>query len=93
MNEQVRNLADAASHAQMLDRLGEVAIRVGLGLKPGQELVVTAPLEAVALVRRITEHAYKAGASLVTTIFSDEESTLMRFRQGRDEGFDTAPAL
>ena len=92
MNEQVRNLPDAASHAQLLDRLAEVAVRVGLGLKPGQELVLTAPLDAVALVRRITEHAYKAGASLVTTIFSDEESTLMRFRHGRDEGFDTAPA-
>lgn len=92
MNEQVRNLPDAASHAQRLDRLAEVAIRVGLGLKPGQELVLTAPLDAVALVRRITEHAYRAGASLVTTIFSDEESTLMRFRHGRDEGFDTAPA-
>ena len=92
MNEQVRNLPDASSHAQLLDRLAEVAVRVGLGLKPGQELVLTAPLDAVALVRRITEHAYKAGASLVTTIFSDEESTLMRFRHGRDEGFDTAPA-
>jgi aminopeptidase len=92
MNEQVRNLPDAASHAQLLDRMAEVAVRVGLGLKPGQELVLTAPLEAIALVRRITEHAYKAGASLVTTIFSDEESTLMRFRHGRDEGFDTAPA-
>ena len=46
MNEQVRNLADAASHAQLLDRLAEVAVRVGLGLKPGQELVVTAPLDA-----------------------------------------------
>src|SRR5919112_575517 len=92
MNEQVRNLPDAASHAQFLDRLAEVAIRVGLGLKPGQELVLTAPLDAVALVRRITEHAYRAGASLVTTIFSDEESTLARFCHGRDEGFDTAPA-
>ena len=92
MNEQVRNLPDAASHAQLLDRLAEVAVRVGLGLKPGQELVMTAPLDAVALVRRVTEHAYRAGASLVTTIFSDEESTLARFRHGRDEGFDTAPA-
>lgn len=92
MNEQVRNLPDAASHAQLLDRLAKVAVRVGLGLKPGQEVVLTAPLDAVALVRRITEHAYRAGASLVTTIFSDEESTLMRFRHGRDEGFDTAPA-
>ncbi len=92
MNEQFRHPADATSHAKLLDRLAEVAVRVGLGLKPGQELVVTAPLEAVALVRGVTEHAYKAGASLVTTIFSDEESTLMRFRHGRNEGFDTAPA-
>ncbi|QRM30806.1 aminopeptidase [Microvirga sp. VF16] len=92
MNEQFRNPADAMSHAKLLDRLAEVAVRVGLGLKPGQELVVTAPLDAAALVRRITEHAYKAGASLVTTIFSDEESTLMRFRHGRNEGFDAAPA-
>jgi aminopeptidase len=91
MNEQFRNPADATSHAKLLDRLAEVAVRVGLGLKPGQELVVTAPLDAVALVRRITEHAYKAGASLVTTVLSDEESTLMRFRHGRNEGFDTAP--
>lgn len=92
MNEQFRNPPDAASHAKLLDRLAEVAVRVGLGLNPGQELVMTAPLEAVPLVRRITEHAYKAGASLVTTLFSDEEASLMRFRYGRDESFDTASA-
>ncbi|WP_091134289.1 aminopeptidase [Microvirga guangxiensis] len=90
MNEQFRSPADVSSHDQLLDRLAEVAVRVGLGLKPGQEVVLTAPLEAVPLARRITEHAYKAGASLVTTFFSDEEATLMRYRHGRDEGFDTA---
>jgi aminopeptidase len=90
MNEQFRNPSDAASHALLLDRLAEVAVRVGLGLRPGQEVIMTAPLEAVALVRRITEHAYKAGASLVTTLFSDEEATLMRYRHGRDDTFDTA---
>ncbi|MDP8919576.1 MAG: aminopeptidase [Pseudomonadota bacterium] len=92
MNEQFRNPADAASHAKLLDRLAEVAVRVGLGLKPGQEVIMTAPLDAVALVRRITEHAYRAGASLVTTLYSDEETTLMRFSHGQDESFDTASA-
>ncbi|WP_414474144.1 aminopeptidase [Microvirga sp. M2] len=92
MNEQFPKPLDAASHAQLLDRLAEVAVRVGLGLKEGQEVVVTAPLDAVPLVRRITEHAYKAGASLVTTFFSDEEATLMRYRHGRSDGFDTAAA-
>ena len=92
MNEQFRNPSEARSHAQLLDRLAEVAVRVGLGLKAGQELVVTAPLEALPLARRITEHAYRAGASLVTTFYSDEEATLMRYRHGRDESFDTASA-
>lgn len=78
------------THEQKLDRLGEVAIRVGLGLAPGQELVMTATLDSLPLVRSITEHAYKAGASLVTTLLTDEESTLLRFRNGSDVSFDTA---
>jgi aminopeptidase len=76
---------------QNLDRLADVAVRVGLGLAPGQEVVMTATLDAVPLVRRITEHAYNAGASLVTTLFTDEESTLVRFRHARDASFDMAP--
>src|SRR5688572_33325068 len=80
------------SHQERLDRLAEVAVRVGLNLAEGQELVMTAPLDALPLARRITEHAYQAGASLVTTLFSDEEATLMRFRHAPDESFDRAPA-
>lgn len=90
MNDQFRNQDAAKIHDKRLDRLAEVAVRVGLGLKPGQEVIVTAPLEALALSRRITEQAYKAGASLVTTLFTDEEATLIRFRNGREETFDTA---
>lgn len=86
MDAQVKTLP----HEVRLDRLAEVAIRVGLGLRAGQELVMTAPIEALPLARRITEHAYKAGASLVTTLFADEEATLLRFRHGSDDSFDKA---
>jgi aminopeptidase len=82
----------ADTHEARLDRLAEVAVRVGLGLEPGQEVVLTAPLEAVPLVRRITDHAYKAGASLVTAMLSDEVATLSRFRHAPDAAFDYAPA-
>jgi aminopeptidase len=75
---------------EKLDRLAETAVRIGLGLAPGQELVMTATLDAVPLARRITEHAYKAGANLVTTLLTDEESALLRFRYGSDAAFDTA---
>jgi len=73
-----------------LDRLAEVAIKVGLRLKAGQDLLVTAPTAALPLVRKVAEHAYKAGAGLVTPILSDEQITLLRYRYGHDEGFDRA---
>lgn len=82
----------SASFEQKLNRLAEVAVQVGLGLAPGQELVMTAPLEALPLARLITEQAYKAGATLVTTLYSDDEATLARYRFASDESFDKAPA-
>ena len=73
-----------------LDRLAEVAIKVGLQLQPGQDLVLTSSIAALPLTRKIVEQAYKAGAGLVTPIFNDDEITLARFRHGADDGFDHA---
>ena len=73
-----------------LQRLAAIAIQVGLGLRRGQELVMTAPIEALPLTRLVTEQAYRAGATLVTTLFSDDEAALMRFRYAPDESFDKA---
>jgi aminopeptidase len=79
------------THEQKLNRLAQVAIRVGLGLEPGQELVITASIDSLPLARRITEQAYRAGASLVTTLYTDDEATLTRFRLAPNESFDRAP--
>ena len=68
------------SFDEKLDRLAEVAVRVGLGLRAGQELVLTAPIEALPLVRRITDHAYRAGALLVTTLYADDPCVLVALR-------------
>ncbi len=76
------------SHQERLDRLAEIAVQVGLHLAPGQELVMTAPIDALPLARRITEHAYRAGASLVTTLLGDDASTLLRFKYAPSESFD-----
>lgn len=73
-----------------LDKLAEVAIQVGLQLQRGQDLVMTAPVAAMPLVRLITKHAYKAGAGLVTTLYSDEDTTLARYAYAPDESFDRA---
>jgi aminopeptidase len=79
------------SFDQKLDRLAEVAVRVGLNLREGQELVLTAPTDALPLVRRIVEQAYKAGAKFVTTLLSDDEIALARYRSAPDASFDFAP--
>ena len=52
---------------------------------------MSAPIDALPLVRRITEHAYKAGALLVTTLYSDDPSILARYEYGSDASFDFAP--
>jgi len=73
-----------------LDRLAEVAVKVGLRLREGQDLLLTAPTVALPLVRKIAEHAYKAGAGIVTPILSDEAVTLARYRFAPDDSFDRA---
>src|ERR1022692_2579451 len=80
------------SFDEKLDRLAEVAVRVGLNLRAGQEMLLTAPIEALPLVRRITEHAYRAGALLVTTFYSDDPCVLARYQHAPDASFDYAPS-
>lgn len=76
---------------EKLNRLAEVTVQVGLALKPGQEIVATAPIEAVALVRAITEAAYKAGGSLVTTLYGDDADTLARYKFAPRDSFEKVP--
>src|SRR6201985_1490976 len=89
MTAHERNLS-ASIDPVKLDRLAEVAIKVGLRLREGQDLLLTAPSVAMPLVRKIAEHAYKAGAGIVTPILSDEEFTLARYRFAKDASFDRA---
>ena len=79
------------THDTLLDRYAHLTIRSGLNLQPGQQLLITAPLDAVPLVRRITEHAYRAGASIVTAFYSDDVTSLARYQFAADDTFDTAP--
>jgi aminopeptidase len=84
--------ADVTAFETRLDKLARLAIRVGLNLQPGQEVVMTAPLEAIPLVRRLAEHAYKAGATLVTPMIGDDGVALARYRHATTaEAFDVAP--
>ncbi len=80
----------ASVDPEKLEKLAEVAIRIGLQLQEGQDLVITAPIAALPLVRLLTTQAYKAGAGLVTSFYADEACTLARYRHARDASFDRA---
>lgn len=90
MTDSLRNPAETIDPVK-LDRLAEVAVKVGLNLQRGQDLLLTAPSAALPLVRSIAKHAYEAGAGLVIPILSDEEVTLARYRHAPEESFDRAP--
>lgn len=76
--------------AQKLEKLAEVAVKIGLNLQPDQDLVITAPLAAAPLVRLIIKHAYLAGGGLVTAFYNDDEVTLARYAYASDTSFDKA---
>ena len=73
-----------------IDKLANLAVKRGVGLQKGQNLFITAPIESLPLIRKIAEHAYKEGASIVTPLFTDSDITLSRFKYAPDESCDSA---
>jgi aminopeptidase len=88
--ERPRTFAEL-SFDEKLDRLALVAVRVGLNLREGQEVVVTASLDHVPFIRKVVEQAYKAGAFAVTVLYSDDATTLSRYQNAPDAAFDFTP--
>ena len=62
------------THDPLLDAYAKLTIRSGLNIQPGQQLLITAPLEAVPLVR---DRAVKLAPSTIGVLleekFSEEE--------------------
>jgi aminopeptidase len=78
----------------MLRAYGELAVRVGLNLQPGQRLLIIGPavtggasLESAPLVREITASAYRAGAPLVEALWGDEALQLLRVQHAPRDSF------
>ena len=83
-------MSDFKIDENKIDKLANLAVKRGVGLRKGQNLLITAPIESLPLVRKIAEHAYKEGASIVTPLFTDSDITLSRFKYAPDESFDSA---
>jgi aminopeptidase len=55
-----------------LQKLAELAVKVGVNVQEDQIVVIRTNVEAYELVRLITEEAYKRGAKKVVPLWSDE---------------------
>ncbi|GGK28877.1 aminopeptidase [Deinococcus malanensis] len=67
-----------------LARYAELLVHTGVNLPEGGKLLVTAPLEAAALVQRVTRAAYRAGAVHVKVNYTDQMLSLALFEDGSD---------
>ncbi|MDM8528727.1 aminopeptidase [Anaerolineales bacterium HSG24] len=77
---------------QKLRNYADLAVNVGIGLQPGQTLIIRdVPLESAPFVRLIAESAYKAGAKLVDVIWKDDALILTRFQHAPRDSFSEFP--
>ena len=74
-----------------LDKYAELAVKVGVNIQPGQELLVRSPIECAPFVRKVVKHAYDTGAKNVYIEWSDEECTLIRYLNAPEEVFNEYP--
>jgi aminopeptidase len=65
-------------------QLGAVVATLGVNVQPGQELIITAPLEATQFVREITRAAYDLGSPAVTCLYEDAELLVDRISAVRN---------
>ncbi|UUZ86090.1 aminopeptidase [Paenibacillus sp. P26] len=76
---------------EQLEKYAALAVKTGVNVQQGQTLVVTAPIAAADLVRKVAEHAYKAGAKNVHVDWADEEVTRIKYLLAPKEAFSEYP--
>ena len=79
------------SFEENLALYAELAVREGVGLARGQELIVVADLDHATLVRRVVAEAYRAGARHVEVFWNDPQVVVTRLTEGSDEAISYAP--
>ncbi|CAM3190807.1 aminopeptidase [Deinococcus saxicola] len=74
---------------EKLQNYARLAVRVGLGLREGQRVLIQAPVDTAPLARAVVREAYAAGASFVDVRWDDDDVQLARFELAPDGTFGT----
>ena len=77
--------------SRALQKYADVAIRVGVNLRPGQRLFILAGIHDYPLVRLIAASAYRAGARYVDVVWVDDEITHVHLKNAPKESLAEIP--
>ncbi|MFC4426802.1 aminopeptidase [Deinococcus navajonensis] len=78
----------ALTFEEKLRNYARLAVRVGLGVKEGQRVLVQAPVDTAVLARAVVREAYAAGASFVDVRWDDDDVQLARFELAPEGSFE-----
>jgi aminopeptidase len=76
---------------ELIERYAELAVRIGANVQPGQEVFVYGMPEHADLVRALTRHSYRAGASYVHAIYTDQHVRRAMIEFGPDSALTHSP--
>ena len=68
-----------------------LVVRTGVNAQPGQEIVISCPVEHYEFARLLIEEAYSAGAGEVIMKWSDSVETRQYYENASDEVLSTVP--
>lgn len=74
-----------------LEKYAELAVKIGVNVQPGQNLIINATIDSAELVRLIVKQAYEAGARFVKVNWSDDVVTRLRYDMAAEESFLDEP--
>lgn len=78
--------------SKQINLYAKLLVKKGAAIKPGQELVVQAPVEAADFARRVVEAAYQAGAGHVTVIWNDDAISRLTYESCELSVFEHTPS-
>ncbi|MDO4536653.1 MAG: aminopeptidase [Coriobacteriales bacterium] len=84
--------ASLAGLAKHIENYAELAVRKGVAIQPGQELVVSGPVERADFVRLVVRKGYEAGAGHVTVLWYDDDCKRTEYEYMDVDFYKTVPS-
>ncbi len=76
---------------KLIEKYGQLIVKIGLNIQENQVLVITSPIEGAEFVRIVAEMAFRQGAKDVVLNWGDEKFSKVRFMMAAEEVFEEFP--